>query len=79
MEKSSPHDGTTRCLIKDGKNIFWSHWKDAYYWDQSNNSCPLHENLKEEYFHLTPSSQMRNGLAEDVLNKKMFYLMKVHC
>lgn len=27
---------------------------------------------------LTPSSRMRNGLAEDVLDKKMLLLMKVY-
>ena len=46
-------------------------------WDQKTNSCPIHENLKEEHFQLNPSPQIRNGLAEDVLNKKMLYLMKV--
>ena len=77
IEKSSSHAGSTRCLAKDGKNIYWVRWKDAYLWDQKTNSCPIHENLKEEHFLLNPSSRMRNGLAEDVLNKKMLYLMKV--
>jgi hypothetical protein len=76
VEKSSP-TGSTRCLKNGDDNIFWKHWKDAYLWDQACNSCPLHEKLKEEHFQLTPSSRMRNGLAEDVLDKKMLYLMKV--
>jgi hypothetical protein len=76
VEKSSP-TGSTRCLKNGDDNIFWQHWKDAYLWDQACNSCPLHEKLKEEHFQLTPSSRMRNGLAEDVLDKKMLYLMKV--
>ncbi len=77
IEKSSAHAGSTRFLTKGGTNIFWAHWKDAYLWDQKSNSCHIHENLKEDHFQLTPSSRMRNGLAEDVLNKKMLYLMKV--
>jgi hypothetical protein len=68
---------STRCLKNGDYNIFWQHWKDAYMWDQASNSSPLHEKLKEEHFQLTPSSRMRNGLAEDVLDKKMLYLMKV--
>ena len=76
MEKSSAH-GTSRFLTNNGNNIFWSHWKEAFLWDQSSNSCHLHENLKEDHFMLTPSSRMRNGLAEDVLNKKMLLLMIV--
>ena len=77
MEKSSAH-GSTRCLTIGGKTIFWSYWKEAYMWDQSNNSCHLHESLKEEHFNLTPTLRMRNNLAEDVLDKKMLLLMKVN-
>ena len=76
VEKSYSRGGK-RVLTKGGKNIFWSHWKEAYLWDQKSNSCPLHERLKEEHFELTPSSRMRNGLAEDVLDKRMLFLMKV--
>ena len=53
----------------EGNNIYWSHWKEAYCWDQKSNSCPIHKGLKEDHFNLTPSSRMRNGLAEDVLDK----------
>jgi hypothetical protein len=60
VEKSSSHGGK-RILTKGGKNIYWSHWKEAYNWDQSSNSCPIHERLKEDHFDLTPSSRMRNG------------------
>ena len=38
---------------------------------------PVHERLKEDHFNLTPSSRMRNGLAEDVLDKRMLLLMMV--
>ena len=76
VEKSSSHGGK-RVLTKGGKNIFWSHWKEAYLWDQKSNSCPLHERLKEEHFELILGSRMRNGLVEDVLDKRMLFLMKV--
>ena len=76
IEKSAL-SGTARCLTKDGKYILWSHWKEAYIWDQKHNSAHCHERLKEDHFELTASSRMRNGLAEDVLDKKMFLLMKV--
>lgn len=76
VEKSSAH-GSARCLTYNREHIFWIYWREAYEWDQANNSCPIHEKLKEEHFNLTPSSRMRNGLAEDVLDKKMLYLMEV--
>lgn len=41
------------------------------------NSLPIHERLKEDHFNLTPSLRMRNGLAEDVLDKQMLSLMMV--
>ena len=44
---------------------------------QISNSMPLHERLKEDHFNLTPSSRMRNGLTEDVLDKLMLLLMMV--
>jgi hypothetical protein len=50
---------------------------EAYCWDQSNNSCPIHERLKEDHFHLTPSSRMSNALAQNVLDKRMLLLMQV--
>ena len=77
IEKSSP-SGTARCLTNNGQYIFWSHWKEAYLWGQKHNSSPCHEQLKEDHFQLTACSRMRNGLAEDVLDKKMFLLMKVY-
>ena len=77
IEKSSP-SGTTRCLTKDGNHIFWSHWKEAFLWDQRCNSSHCHERLKQDHFELTPSSRMKNSLAEDLLDKRMFNLMKVN-
>ncbi|XP_028392672.1 uncharacterized protein LOC114517214 [Dendronephthya gigantea] len=76
LEKSSL-SGTVRCFTKAGQHIFWAYWKEAYEWDQRSNSCPIHEKLTEDHFVLTPSSRMRNSLAEDLLDKRMYHLMKV--
>ena len=76
IEKTAP-SGTAKCLTKDGKFILWSHWKEVYLWDQKYNSAHCHERLQDDHFELTASSRMRNGLAEDVLDKKMFLLMRV--
>jgi hypothetical protein len=66
-----------RCLKLNGKNITWQQFKDAFDWDQSNFSLPLHEKLTLEHFDLDSAAKMRNHLAEDVLDRKMLYLMKV--
>ena len=50
---------------------------DAYNYDQREFSLSFHEKLTEEHFNLDASSKMRNHLAEDVLDKRMFSLMKV--
>ena len=76
VEKSSSCG--KRTLRIGGKYIYWSHWKEAYHGDQMSNSMPLHERLKEDHFNLTPSSRMRNGLAEDILDKRMLLLMMVN-
>lgn len=50
---------------------------NAYNFDQRAFSSSFHEKLTEEHFHLDPSSKMRNHLAEEVLDKRMFSLMEV--
>ena len=55
----------------------WSHIVDAYEFDQSRNSLPIHEKLTEQHVHLDPALRMRNHLAEDVLGAKTLCLMKV--
>ena len=59
------------------KTIEWRHLYQAYKWDQSNNSLKIHERLTEEHFNLGYASKMRNHLAEEVLSKKMIYLLQV--
>ena len=76
-QKAEEQHRGKRQLEKNGKKILWSHWEEAYLWDQSNNSYPINERLKDEHFHLTPSSRMRNALTEDVLDKRMLLFMQV--
>lgn len=69
--------GKPRCLTIAGKKILWSHFVDAYKFDQTTTSIHIHERLKEEHFNLDPALRMRNHLAEDVLDKKMHFLLMV--
>ena len=57
--------------------MVWEHFKQAYNWDQSNFSLPVHERLTEQHFELDLAAKMRNHLAEDVLGRKMLFLMEV--
>ena len=66
-----------RCLTLGGKNITWQLMKDAYNWDQSSFSLPLHEKLTPLHLELDPAARMRNHLAEDLLDRKRFFLMQV--
>ena len=59
------------------KTIQWSHLYQAYKWDQTRNSLKIHERLTEDHFKLGYATRMRNHLAEDVLSKKMLYLLQV--
>ena len=54
-----------------------SHSVDAYKFDQSCTTIHLHEKLTEDHFNLDPSLRMCNHLAEDVLGRRMLFLMKV--
>ena len=64
-------------MTRGGKSIVWKQWKDAFNWDQSNFSLPLHERLTLAHIELDPASRMRNHLAEDVLDSKMLFMMQV--
>ena len=65
-----------RCLQANGNTIIWAQFKEAYNWDQSNLSLPVHERLSELHFELDSAANMRNHLA-DVLDRKMLFLMQV--
>lgn len=77
MEKSNV-SVKPRCLTVGGKRILWSQLVEAYNFDQSSTSIHIHEKLTEQHFHLDPADKMRNHLAEDVLDKRMLYLMQVN-
>eukprot|EP00112_Aurelia_sp_Birch-Aquarium-sp1_P011554 Seg2427.7 transcript_id=Seg2427.7/GoldUCD/mRNA.D3Y31 product="hypothetical protein" protein_id=Seg2427.7/GoldUCD/D3Y31 len=71
VEKSSCNGKTTRHLIYNGCPILWSHWKSAYEFDCTV-CCPrTYAKFSDAHFVLTPSSRMRNHLADDVLCKRM--------
>lgn len=76
IEKSN-ESGKPRCLKVKGKTVTWKKFKDAYNWDQSSFSLPVHEKLTTQHFDLDPASKMQNHLAEDVLDDKMLFLMQV--
>jgi hypothetical protein len=76
LEKSRP--GGVRFLCFGDKTIQWSHLCETYKWDQTSNSLKIHEMLTEEHFNLGYATRMRNHLAEEVLSKKMLYLLQVN-
>ena len=51
--------------------------RNAYNCDQSSFSLPLHEKLTPLHLELDPAARMRNHLAEDLLDRKMLFLMQV--
>ena len=57
--------------------MLWQQFKSVYEWDQNSFSLPLHEKLTLQHFELDAASKMRNRLAEDILDHKMLFLMKV--
>lgn len=77
MEKSNVFE-KPRCLTVGNKRILWSQLLEAYNFDQNSRSSHIHEKLTEQHFHLDPADKMRNHLAEDVLDKRMLYLMQVN-
>lgn len=50
----------------------------AFHYDQGQFSLSYNEKLTADHFDLNPVAKMRNHLAEDVLDKDMLSLMKVH-
>jgi hypothetical protein len=52
------------------------HFKQAYMWDISANPFPIHQRLSQEHIYLSPEGEMKNHLAEEVLNGEMLHLMK---
>ena len=80
IEKSNKNK-KPRCLILGGKMIIQQIFKEAFNWDQSSFSLPIHEKLTPLHLELDPPSPpacMRNHLAEDVLDQKMLFLMQIN-
>ncbi|XP_031555949.1 uncharacterized protein LOC116292737 [Actinia tenebrosa] len=74
LEKS--RIGGVRLLTVGCDHIEWAHLYQAYRWDQNSNSLKIHEELTEDHFNLGYATRMRNHLAEQVLSKKMLYLLQ---
>ena len=58
------------------KDILWRYWRDSYNYDWQH-GVRTFQKLSDEHFDLTPSSRMRNHLADDVLSPRMKELMVV--
>ena len=52
--------------------------KDKLFMEHFNKPFSVHHKLTQDHIYLTSESKMRNHLAEDVLNKEMFHLMKLY-
>lgn len=66
LEKSTDTGKFTRHLQYKGGVILWKHWKQAYEEDRMHGIRTFHR-LSDEHFELTPTSRMRNHLADEVL------------
>jgi len=75
--KSENKSKPGRYIIKNYIPIVWNHWEEAYKFNIQDGFL-IHRKLTEEHILLTPVSKMRNGLASDVLNSEMLYLMKLY-
>ena len=56
--------------------IQWQQWIDAYTWDITNHSLPIHRKLTNQHIYPTTKEKMRNHLAEQVLDSDMLHLME---
>ena len=63
-------------LSKNGRYIYWCHFKNAIEWDRTTNSRPLHNRVTNVHLNPTNSEKMRNHLAEEMLNYDMLNVMK---
>jgi hypothetical protein len=58
-------------------SILWSHFRDAYKWDQDSHCVKVYHKLTKEHIFLDGPAKMRNHLAFGVLDKNMLHLMQV--
>lgn len=64
------------CDIIISGEILWAHWIKAFEYN-INRPRHLYPNLSREHIYVGEMDKMSNGLAEEVLNKNMVYVMKV--
>lgn len=76
LEKSHANGKSTRHLQTKSGEILWQHWREAYNYDKSLGIRTFHK-LTDAHFELTPTSRMRNHLADEVLCPRMIELMQV--
>ncbi|KAJ8307454.1 hypothetical protein KUTeg_015538 [Tegillarca granosa] len=62
-----------RLLTVDGNFIIWKMWIDAYQWDRSTNTFPIHHKLTDEHLFPTNAQKLRNKLAFQVLDSDMLH------
>lgn len=67
-----------RLLTVDGHFVIWKMWIDAYQWDRSTNTFPIHHKLSDEHLFPTNAQKMRNKLAFQVLDNDMLHLMRCY-
>lgn len=72
IEKS---DGTKKNLKINGKDVRWSHFVEAYKFDESK-VFKTNRKLTDEHIFLNSISKMRNALAENVLSEDMLWLFE---
>ena len=70
-------DHGVRLLKHTKDHILWTHWKDAFNWDQKTNSMKIYHKLAQDHIEPNNEQLMRNSLAIGVLNSEMLHLMKV--
>lgn len=58
-------------------SITWSHWIQAWHWDQTKHSVPIFPQLSVVHLYPNQQEKMRTPLAEDCLGHSMLHLMKV--
>lgn len=72
-------DSHQRLLTVNNNVIIWKMWIDAYQWDRSNNSFPIHHKLSDEHIYPSNAQKMRNKLAFQTLDSDMLNVMKCYC
>lgn len=73
--KQQNKNSNGRYLVLNGRAIIWEHFEDAFKFNIQN-GIRIHKKLTKEHIEITSASKMRNGLAEEVLDRNMLFLMQ---